>query len=98
MRRAGGGSIINTGTTALAFLAPSSYLWQLTGETRTSCAVAASFVAKLGAATPQIAYTASKGAVLAMTYVLVPTRLIHTPSPAPARPNWEPCLCLLPQA
>jgi NAD(P)-dependent dehydrogenase (short-subunit alcohol dehydrogenase family) len=39
LRRAGGGSIINT----------------------------ASFVAKLGAATPQIAYTASKGAVLAMT-------------------------------
>ncbi|MDH4117453.1 MAG: SDR family oxidoreductase, partial [Acidimicrobiia bacterium] len=39
MRRAGGGSIINT----------------------------ASFVAILGAATPQLAYTASKGAVLAMT-------------------------------
>jgi NAD(P)-dependent dehydrogenase (short-subunit alcohol dehydrogenase family) len=39
LRRAGGGSIINT----------------------------ASFVAVLGAATPQIAYTASKGAVLAMT-------------------------------
>ena len=39
LRRAGGGSIINT----------------------------ASFVAKLGAATPQVAYTASKGAVLAMT-------------------------------
>jgi len=39
MRRAGGGSIINT----------------------------ASFVALLGAATPQIAYTASKGAVLALT-------------------------------
>ena len=39
LRRAGGGSIINT----------------------------ASFVAHLGAATPQIAYTASKGAVLAMT-------------------------------
>jgi NAD(P)-dependent dehydrogenase (short-subunit alcohol dehydrogenase family) len=39
IRRAGGGSIINT----------------------------ASFVAVLGAATPQIAYTASKGAVLAMT-------------------------------
>ncbi len=39
MRRAGGGSIINT----------------------------ASFVAIMGAATPQIAYTASKGAVLAMT-------------------------------
>jgi NAD(P)-dependent dehydrogenase (short-subunit alcohol dehydrogenase family) len=39
MRRAGGGSIINT----------------------------ASFVASLGAATPQLAYTASKGAVLSMT-------------------------------
>ena len=39
MRRAGGGSIINT----------------------------ASFVASVGAATPQIAYTASKGAVLALT-------------------------------
>jgi NAD(P)-dependent dehydrogenase (short-subunit alcohol dehydrogenase family) len=39
LKRAGGGSIINT----------------------------ASFVAHLGAATPQIAYTASKGAVLAMT-------------------------------
>jgi NAD(P)-dependent dehydrogenase (short-subunit alcohol dehydrogenase family) len=39
LRRAGGGSIINT----------------------------ASFVAMLGAATPQIAYTASKGAVLAMS-------------------------------
>ena len=39
MRRAGGGSIINT----------------------------ASFVALMGAATPQIAYTASKGGVLAMT-------------------------------
>jgi len=39
LRRAGGGSIINT----------------------------ASFVAHLGAATPQIAYTSSKGAVLAMT-------------------------------
>jgi NAD(P)-dependent dehydrogenase (short-subunit alcohol dehydrogenase family) len=39
LRRAGGGSIINT----------------------------ASFVARLGAATPQIAYTASKGAVLSMT-------------------------------
>lgn len=39
LRRAGGGSIINT----------------------------ASFVAVLGAATPQVAYTASKGAVLAMT-------------------------------
>eukprot|EP00475_Leptophrys_vorax_P014984 TRINITY_DN2127_c0_g2_i1.p1 TRINITY_DN2127_c0_g2~~TRINITY_DN2127_c0_g2_i1.p1 ORF type:complete len:295 (-),score=85.67 TRINITY_DN2127_c0_g2_i1:788-1549(-) len=39
LRRAGGGSIINT----------------------------ASFVALLGAATPQLAYTSSKGAVLAMT-------------------------------
>lgn len=39
LRRAGGGSVINT----------------------------ASFVALLGAATPQIAYTASKGAVLSMT-------------------------------
>jgi NAD(P)-dependent dehydrogenase (short-subunit alcohol dehydrogenase family) len=39
LRRAGGGSIINT----------------------------ASFVAIVGAATPQIAYTASKGAVLALT-------------------------------
>ena len=39
LRRAGGGSIINT----------------------------ASFVAMLGAATPQLAYTASKGGVLAMT-------------------------------
>src|SRR5215468_10936406 len=39
LRRAGGGSIINT----------------------------ASFVALIGAATPQIAYTASKGAVLALT-------------------------------
>jgi NAD(P)-dependent dehydrogenase (short-subunit alcohol dehydrogenase family) len=39
LKRAGGGSVINT----------------------------ASFVALLGAATPQIAYTASKGAVLAMT-------------------------------
>ncbi len=39
LRRAGGGSIINT----------------------------ASFVALMGAATPQIAYTASKGAVLSMT-------------------------------
>ena len=39
LKRAGGGSVINT----------------------------ASFVARMGAATPQIAYTASKGAVLAMT-------------------------------
>jgi len=39
LRKAGGGSIINT----------------------------ASFVAHLGAATPQVAYTASKGAVMAMT-------------------------------
>ena len=46
LRRAGGGSIINT----------------------------ASFVALLGAATPQIAYTASKGAVLALTRELA---IIH---------------------
>jgi NAD(P)-dependent dehydrogenase (short-subunit alcohol dehydrogenase family) len=46
LRRAGGGSIINT----------------------------ASFVALLGAATPQLAYTASKGAVLAMTRELA---IIH---------------------
>ena len=46
LKRAGGGSIINT----------------------------ASFVAHLGAATPQIAYTASKGAVLAMTRELA---IIH---------------------
>jgi NAD(P)-dependent dehydrogenase (short-subunit alcohol dehydrogenase family) len=46
LRRAGGGSIINT----------------------------ASFVALLGAATPQIAYTASKGGVLAMTRELA---MIH---------------------
>jgi NAD(P)-dependent dehydrogenase (short-subunit alcohol dehydrogenase family) len=46
LRRAGGGSIINT----------------------------ASFVALLGAATPQIAYTASKGAVLAMSRELA---IIH---------------------
>ena len=45
MRRAGGGSIINT----------------------------ASFVATLGAATPQIAYTASKGAVLSLTRELAVT-------------------------
>ena len=46
IKRAGGGSIINT----------------------------ASFVAHLGAATPQIAYTASKGAVLSMTRELA---IIH---------------------
>src|SRR5690242_7746511 len=46
LRRAGGGSIINT----------------------------ASFVALMGAATPQIAYTASKGGVLAMTRELA---MIH---------------------
>jgi NAD(P)-dependent dehydrogenase (short-subunit alcohol dehydrogenase family) len=46
LKRAGGGSIINT----------------------------ASFVARLGAATPQIAYTASKGAVLSMTRELA---IIH---------------------
>ena len=47
LRRAGGGSIINT----------------------------ASFVALLGAATPQLAYTASKGGVLSMTRELA---VIHT--------------------
>jgi NAD(P)-dependent dehydrogenase (short-subunit alcohol dehydrogenase family) len=46
LRRAGGGSVINT----------------------------ASFVALMGAATPQIAYTASKGAVLSMTRELA---IIH---------------------
>ena len=46
LQRAGGGSIINTG----------------------------SFVALIGAATPQIAYTASKGGVLAMTRELA---IIH---------------------
>ena len=46
LKRAGGGSIVNT----------------------------ASFVARLGAATPQIAYTASKGAVLAMSRELA---IIH---------------------
>jgi NAD(P)-dependent dehydrogenase (short-subunit alcohol dehydrogenase family) len=46
LRRAGGGSIINT----------------------------ASFVALMGAATPQVAYTASKGAVLALTRELA---IIH---------------------
>jgi NAD(P)-dependent dehydrogenase (short-subunit alcohol dehydrogenase family) len=46
LRRAGGGSIINT----------------------------ASFVALVGATTPQLAYTASKGAVLAMTRELA---IIH---------------------
>lgn len=46
MKRAGGGSIINT----------------------------ASFVSKLGAATAQLAYTSSKGAVLAMTRELA---IIH---------------------
>jgi NAD(P)-dependent dehydrogenase (short-subunit alcohol dehydrogenase family) len=45
LRRAGGGSIINT----------------------------ASFVASVGAATPQIAYTASKGAVLSLTRELAVT-------------------------
>jgi len=46
LKRAGGGSIINT----------------------------ASFVAKMGAATPQLAYTSSKGAVLAMSRELA---IIH---------------------
>lgn len=46
LRRAGGGSVINT----------------------------ASFVATLGAATPQLAYTASKGAVLSITRETPSTR------------------------
>lgn len=62
LRRAGGGSIINT----------------------------ASFVARLGAATPQIAYTASKGAVLAMTRELAVIHAkqnirINALSPGPLR-------------
>ncbi len=65
LRRAGGGSVINT----------------------------ASFVARMGAATPQIAYTASKGAVLAMTRELA---VIHAPDnirvnalrPGPLRTEW----------
>ena len=62
LRRAGGGSVINT----------------------------ASFVARLGAATPQIAYTASKGAVLAMTRELAVVHArenirINALSPGPLR-------------
>ena len=62
MRRAGGGSIINT----------------------------ASFVASVGAATPQIAYTASKGAVLALTRELAVTHArenirVNALSPGPLR-------------
>lgn len=40
--------------------------WQI-GDPGTSIINVASFVAHMGAATPQVAYTASKGAVLAMT-------------------------------
>ena len=62
LRRAGGGSIINT----------------------------ASFVARMGAATPQIAYTASKGAVLAMTRELADIHArenirVNALSPGPLR-------------
>ena len=62
MRRAGGGSIINT----------------------------ASFVASMGAATPQIAYTASKGAVLALTRELAVVHArenirVNALSPGPLR-------------
>ena len=62
MRRAGGGSIINT----------------------------ASFVASLGAATPQLAYTASKGAVLSMTRELATIHAregirVNALSPGPLR-------------
>jgi NAD(P)-dependent dehydrogenase (short-subunit alcohol dehydrogenase family) len=62
LRRAGGGSIINT----------------------------ASFVATLGAATPQLAYTASKGGVLAMTRELAVIHArenirINALSPGPLR-------------
>lgn len=62
LRRAGGGSIINT----------------------------ASFVATLGAATPQIAYTASKGAVLSLTRELAVTHArenirVNALSPGPLR-------------
>lgn len=50
----------------------------------------ASFVARLGAATPQIAYTASKGAVLAMTRELAVTHAregirVNSLSPGPLR-------------
>jgi len=62
LRRAGGGSIINT----------------------------ASFVARLGAATPQVAYTASKGAVLSMTRELAVVHArehirVNAISPGPLR-------------
>lgn len=62
LRRAGGGSIINT----------------------------ASFVARLGAATPQVAYTASKGGVLALTRELAVVHAregirINALSPGPLR-------------
>jgi NAD(P)-dependent dehydrogenase (short-subunit alcohol dehydrogenase family) len=62
LRRAGGGSIINT----------------------------ASFVASLGAATPQLAYTASKGAVLSMTRELAAIHAregirVNALSPGPLR-------------
>ena len=62
LRRAGGGSIINT----------------------------ASFVAHLGAATPQVAYTASKGAVLALTRELAVVHArenirVNSLSPGPLR-------------
>jgi NAD(P)-dependent dehydrogenase (short-subunit alcohol dehydrogenase family) len=62
LRRAGGGSIINT----------------------------ASFVATLGAATPQLAYTASKGAVLSMTRELAAIHArenirVNALSPGPLR-------------
>src|ERR1700740_3705750 len=62
LKRAGGGSIINT----------------------------ASFVASLGAATPQVAYTASKGAVLAMTRELAVIHArqnirVHALSPGPLK-------------
>lgn len=62
LRRAGGGSIINT----------------------------ASFVARLGAATPQLAYTASKGGVLSMTRELAAIHArenirVNALSPGPLR-------------
>lgn len=62
LRRAGGGSVINT----------------------------ASFVATLGAATPQVAYTASKGAVLSMTRELAVVHArenirVNALSPGPLR-------------
>lgn len=62
LRRAGGGSVINT----------------------------ASFVATLGAATPQVAYTASKGAVLALTRELAVVHArenirVNSLSPGPLR-------------